>query len=186
MKSLNSLVGQNRSIGFFFLLLMSFLLLMGCTEKKEPQETSSKTTETTEQSATPSKVSVAITKIDDAAPQSGQIPQVGRQVIVEGTISDPQITVCVLVHPMASDTWWVQNLPSPPGKVDDKTWRWRTMALCGTGPEEGNLGLNEEFEIVAFAESQRAICQLGKTIKTQDFPNDLPRSEIVTVKRVKN
>jgi hypothetical protein len=110
------------------------------------------------------------------------VTQVGREVMVEGTISDPNAIVCVLVHPLLADTWWVQNPPSPPGKIDDKTWRWRTIALCGT--EE--LGLNEEFEIVALAESQRAACQLGKTFKTPDFPNELPRSEIITVKRIRN
>jgi len=182
MKNLNSLIGQNRIIGLFFLLLMSFLLLIGCTERKGPEEAPPKKTETTEQPMTPSQVTVAITRIDDAAPQPGQIPQVGRQVIVEGTISDPKVNVCVLVHPITADTWWVQNLPSPPGTIDEQTWRWRTMALCGT--EE--LGLNEEFEIVAVAESQRAVCQLGKTFKMPDFPQELPRSEIITVKRIRN
>jgi len=182
MKTFRAILAQHRIVAIILLVLMSSLQLIGCDGKKDNEEKKETPSVTTEQPATPSQATVAITKIDETVLQTGQVPPVGRQVMVEGTISNPQVIVCVLVHPLTTDTWWVQNPPSPPGKIDDKTWRWRTIALCGT--EE--LGLNEDFEIVALAESQRAFCQLGKTFKTPDFPNELPRSEIITVKRIRN
>jgi len=166
---------EHHGIGtILFLLLMSFLQFMGCGGKDGTPPP--KTEQTSPPQPIASQVTVVITKIDDTTLQSGQALQVGQQVIVEGTISDPKMAVCVLVHPLNGDTWWVQNLPSPPGRIDEKTWRWRTLAFCGTE----KLGLNEDFEIVALAESQRAVCQLGKTFKMPDFPNELPRSEIIT------
>jgi len=165
---------------FFFLISMLFVI--DCSREKEKKETLSSKTELPEPSAENLNLSVAITMIDNEILNLNQTPQVGRQVIVEGTISDPKAIICVLVHPLSGDTWWVQNMPSPPGKIDEKTWRWRTMVYFGT--EE--LGINEEFEIVAIAEFKRAVCQVGKTINMIDFPFELPRSEIITVKRVRN
>jgi hypothetical protein len=170
MKSIRSNIVRGKII---LVSLASFGQIIGCNSNQEkPKEAGPP--------PAPPQVNVALTAIDDKPLEIGQKPHVGRQVMIEGTVSDPNVTICVLVHPLTTDTWWVQNLPSPPGKVGEKTWSWRTMALCGTE----DLGLNEEFEIVALAESKRAVCQLGKQIKIEEFPQDLPRSEIVTVKRV--
>lgn len=176
MKSIHSIIALHRIISFLLLSAVSSLQLLSCQSKQnEPPKTETKP-------SVPLQLTVSITKIDGATLQSGQIPQVGRQVMVEGTISDPNVIVCVLVHPMTTDTWWVQNPPAPPGKVDERTWSWRTMVLCGTE----TLGLNEEFEIVALAEGKRAICQLGRQIKMEGFPQDLSRSEVITVRRIRN
>ncbi len=159
--------------------ILSSLMLISCgqePQKGEPTDT------IPQEKVIPSQLAVTITKIHTVTLSPTRVPHVGRQIIVEGTVSDPKAGVCVLVHPLNGDTWWVQNLPSPPGKVDDKNWRWRTTAFCGS--EE--LGLNEDFEIVALAETQRSACQVGKTINMIDFPNDVPRSEIITVRRVRN
>ena len=156
------------------LLIAIQLMLAGCSssEENQPREP--------EVSAPPPELEIAITSIDGTQLPSQGVIEVGRQVIVEGTISDRKAVSCVMVHPMTTPTWWVQSLPAPPDKVDDHTWRWRLMALCGT--EE--LGTNEEYQIVAIAESRRAVCQAGKQIKMEEFPESLPRSEIVTVTRI--
>ena len=172
MKSIRSNIVRGKII---LVSLASFGQIIGCNSNQEkPKEAGPP--------LIPPQVNVALTAIDDKPLEIGQKPHVGRQVMVEGTISDPNVNICVLVRPMTTDTWWVQNLPSPPGKIDEKTWRWRTMALCGTD----TLGLNEDFEIVAIAEGKRSICQLGKQIKAEEFPRNLPRSEIITVRRAKN
>ena len=157
------------------LLLTLFMVFAGCQTKQDTPEEAKPT-------SPPPQVEMTITKIDDILVEPEKKPKVGLQVLVDGTISEPKVVLCVLVHPMTTDIWWVQNLPSPPGKIDDNTWRWRTRIYCGT--EE--LGLNEDFEIVAIAESKRTICVAGKTLKTLNFPLDLPRTEILTVKRVRN
>ena len=158
------------------LIATIFLSCMRCNSNENEMKT------TEQSSETPPQATIAITAIDDKPIIGRDMPEVRHRATVEGVVSDPNATICVLVHPMTSDTWWVQNLPSPPAKVDEKNWRWRTMAFCGTE----TLGLNEEFEIVALAESKRSICQLGKQIKIEEFPRDLPRSEIITVRRTRN
>ncbi len=179
MVTLLEMRAQKRLFALLLPAILSLLMLISCgngSEKGKPADTMRP------EKVIPSQLAVTITKIDTVTLAPGRTLHVGRQVIVEGTVSDPKAGVCVLVHPLNSDTWWVQNLPSPPGKVDDKTWRWRTVVFCGS--EE--LGLNEDFEIVALAETQRSACQVGKTINMIDFPNDVPRSEIITVRRVRN
>lgn len=126
--------------------------------------------------------SVKITKIDDEPIASGQPPQVGRQVSVEGTIPDPKMIACVAVHPINGDTWWIQNLPGPPDQISTRAWRIRTVALCGTE----TLGRREDYEIVILTESKRSICTLGKQFKTANFPTDIARSEVVRVRRTKD
>jgi hypothetical protein len=127
-------------------------------------------------------VVVKITGIDDKPLKSKQTPEVGHRVVVEGTISDQKMIACVVVHPMSTTTWWVQNLPGPPDQVGKQAWRVRSIAYCGT--EE--LGRREEYEIVILAESKRSVCVEGKTFQTPSFPNDLPRSEILRVKRTRD
>ncbi len=165
-----------KTISVPLLVLTLSLLISGCQAKQDTREEARPPAQ-----LPPPQVEMAITQIDNLPVEPGMTPEVGRQVVVEGTISDPKAVPCVLVHPMSADTWWVQNLPSPPGKIEN-TWRWRTMVYCGTE----KLGLNEDFEVVAIAESKRALCVAGKTLKTLDFPMELPRSEILTVRRVRN
>jgi hypothetical protein len=159
---------------------MSSSLLIGCKGNTENVETPPTTKEQTPQKATP-QVTVTITKINDTDLKLGQVSQVGREIIVEGMISDPRAVFCVLLHPLASDSWWVQNLPAPPSKINETTWRWRNVVWCGAESD-----LNKDFEIVAIVESQRVICQFQKTIKMEELPLDLPRSEVITVRRVRN
>ena len=159
------------SSGIFSFTIPCFFLL-ACGNNESSQQKA-------EEPVAPPQANVAITKIDDAAVNTEQKATVGQRVSVEGIISDPNAIVCVLVHPMTTDTWWVQNPPSPPTQIDENTWRWRTMVYCGTE----TLGLNEDFEIVVLAEGKRAVCQKGKQIKGDEFPNELPRSEIITVFR---
>jgi hypothetical protein len=123
-------------------------------------------------------VSVAITRINNLQADAKQELRAGMQTLVEGNVSTSSLTVCVVVHPLSGDTWWTQNLPGPADQ-NGAVWQWKTVVLLGTK----DLGLNELFEVVAFAENSPNYCVNGKTFKTQQFPRQIPRSRILTVKR---
>lgn len=198
MRSIRSSIAQHRRLSGALLLITCVLPVMsyeatgrvsntkgpGLADHNQGQRTapSSKVKKQRQRTAASPKVPLAITAINGVPVRRGVEPEVGLQVKVEGTVSDPNRILCVLVHPLSGDTWWVQNPPSPPDQVKAQIWRWRTVVFCGT-PE---LGRREEYEIVALTESDRSVCQLAKRIKSDQFPRELPRSEIITVRRVRN
>jgi hypothetical protein len=181
-----TIVCKKTSLLMFFVFNL-VLSTYGCdnrsTEGGKAQSSNAKQKNTQPAGPLPSGASITlkITSIDDSPLERGKTPQVGLRVSVEGTVSDEKAIVCVAVHPMSGDTWWIQSLPSPPDKIEN-AYRWRTTALCGTT----ELGRNEDFEIVAVAEQARDLCQAGKQFKAEEFPNGLVRSEIIKVKRTKD
>lgn len=183
MKKTRSIVNP-QPITLLILLIIGFSSSVSCRGgakgNSEPQPTATPEQRVADPSSAP--VVVKITSIDDKPLKSKQRPEVGHQVMVEGTISDPKMIACVVVHPMSGTTWWVQNLPGPPDQVGKQAWRVRSNAYCGTD----KLGKGEEFEIVILAESKRSVCVEGKKFETPSFPNDLARSEVLRVKRTRD
>lgn len=100
------------------------------------------------------------------------------RTIVKGNISDPKLQVYVAVHPMATDKFWIQPIPtiSSDGK-------WRSYCYFG----EPNIGIGEPFEIIAIASKNKKLFKEGETLSTPLPDNNqiLIRSNPVTVTRAK-
>jgi len=101
--------------------------------------------------------------------------ELGQQELVQGKVSPvTKSRVCVLVHPMATNLWWVQNPPS----VINADGTWQTLCYFGTE----NQGVGEYFELVAIVVNSQL--KEGKTMS--ELPQDvIARSLVVTVKRTK-
>ena len=106
---------------------------------------------------------------------------VGYQPHVKGTVSDAAAAVHVLVRPITSDVWWVQNAP-----VVQPDGAWEVPVYIGTD----RLGLGESYEIVAVAAGgnwflrllQESSLEPGQKVKT--LPGYLARSKVVVVHRL--
>lgn len=95
-----------------------------------------------------------------------------QKQIVKGTVSDPQLIVYVLVHPIMTNQWWVQNIPAV-----DSEGRWQTLCYFGTKTE----GIGEQFEVIAVAGRSARMFRTGETMEI--IPKSLLRSQIITVRR---
>ena len=111
-------------------------------------------------------------KMEITDPPDGE--KVGMTYIVKGEVSDPTYQVYVLVHPLMTDTWWVQTIPevSPDG-----TWRTR----CYFGTETAGIG--EPFEIIALAATEKNLLHSGQTIPVGRLPETAIKSRIIQVER---
>ena len=165
-----------RRVLYLIALLNCILFVSSCGS--QPESTTPTPSIPASSSTPPLNATVAISKINDAAVDGAETLRVGMQVTVEGTVSEPDAHVCVAAHGTSNDIWFVQSLPGPAVQADS-TWRWHAPAVLG-GKDQG---VNEDFEIVAIAENGTSICAVGKTFKTQEFPQDLPHSKIVKVRR---
>jgi hypothetical protein len=111
-------------------------------------------------------------RVDIQSPKPNQ--EVGVEAMVTGKVSDPQSRVYVLVRPMKTRDWWVQQTPAPPSH--DGSWQVR----CSFGtPTEGG---GEPYEIIAIASKKRLA--LKEDQKFEDIPDLGVTSDVVTVKRV--
>jgi hypothetical protein len=98
---------------------------------------------------------------------------------VQGTITNRDYQVFVLVHPLLQDAWTVQSTVARPSK----TGVWRTTCLLGTERK----GKDEDYEVIAVASARRDQYRPGQRIPANQFPPaDLPQSETVLVRRVRS
>jgi hypothetical protein len=112
------------------------------------------------------------------APKDGAV--VEEQTVVQGKVSDADAPVYVLVRPVTTDVWWVQNEP-----LVQSDGAWQVSAHIGTD----RLGPGESYEVVAVAASgnrlmrllQRNELQPGQQIKS--VPRSLASSNVVIVRR---
>ncbi|TSA12601.1 MAG: hypothetical protein D4R73_02155 [Deltaproteobacteria bacterium] len=111
-------------------------------------------------------------KLEIISPNEGAT--VAMTELVRGTVSTPKLNVYVLIHPLTTNLWWVQNIPTvgPDGK-------WQSF--CYFGAEK--LGIGEPYEIIAVATSKKGVYKPGDTLEI--VPSDLLRSRIITVRRAK-
>ncbi|MGA2224807.1 MAG: hypothetical protein ABSH41_10235 [Syntrophobacteraceae bacterium] len=77
--------------------------------------------------------------------------QVGQRALVEGEVSPILVHVYVLVHPLSSDRWWVQDLP-----LVQNDGHWQVKVYLGTE----NVGKGEEYEILAVATNESIVTRL--------------------------
>jgi len=95
-------------------------------------------------------------------------------------VSSADAKVFVLVHPLATDTFWVQNIPQV-----SQDRRWRVEAFFGTEA----AGRGESFEILAVATNESQVLRIlrgtnltpGTRLPT--VSPYLAKSQTVTVRR---
>ncbi len=97
--------------------------------------------------------------------------EVGHNELVRGKVTQNDINIYVLVHPMLTNLWWVQR---PPAGINSDG-SWQTIAYFGTE----NQGIGEYFELSAIATDRNY--KEGQTLK--EIPANAVRSDIITVKR---
>ena len=99
------------------------------------------------------------------------------RTMVRGTISNPNLQVFVLIHPMATDKFWIQPIPTV-----SSNGKWEAYCYFG----EPNIGIGEPFEIIAIASKNKKLFKEGSTLPSPmpDNPQILIRSDPITVIRV--
>lgn len=110
-------------------------------------------------------------RIDIQSPKGDQA--VGAETMVTGKVSDPQSRVYVLVRPLRTPYWWVQQIPAPPSSDG----RWQALCAFGTQTE----GEGESYEIIAITSKSRLGLKEGQRL--EQTPEQSVSSGVVTVKR---
>jgi hypothetical protein len=104
-------------------------------------------------------------------------PEPGAAVVerpfVEGTVSDPNAEVWVIVHPMEMSEFWVQ--PAVTVKEDGT---WKVQIYIG---RSGGSDVGKYFEIMAVA-SPRTTLKEGK-LERPGWPKGEAKSQVVEVTR---
>lgn len=112
------------------------------------------------------------------APSEGSV--VARRTPVQGRVAPSVAEIYVLVHPLSSDVWWVQNTP-----LVGNDGRWQTEAYFGTDTK----GVGELFEVVALATDEAAPLRLlrGTRLATgqqvRSVSPNFAKSDVVVVRR---
>ncbi len=111
------------------------------------------------------ELEITITTPEDGA-------SVVRRPIVQGTVSDPEADVWVVLHPAEVADYWVQ----PPVTVR-KDSTWKVQIYIG---RPGSLDVDKQFEIIAFANPEDTL-EVGQVLG--DWPEAEARSDVVEVTR---
>jgi len=119
-------------------------------------------------------------KVNITEPQDGG--NVTMQYLVKGTVSDPNVRVYVIVHPLRVSEMWVQQPP-----IVDGTGNWQASANFGTE----TLGIGERYELIALATNDNFLVtwatgnSLSEGQKLTSLPRKSNRSNLATVTRPK-
>jgi hypothetical protein len=79
----------------------------------------------------------------------------GTQAQIQGTVSPKNSRIYVLVHPIHTNKWWVQAVPSI---SDDATESATWTSIIYLGAE--NAGQGEYFEVIALASADSLIADI--------------------------
>jgi len=104
-------------------------------------------------------------------PSNGQ--EVSSVVNVRGTVSDPQATVFLVVHPEGLRSYWVQVCATV-----EQSGAWEASAFIGRA---GNQDIGKQFEILAVVPSADEELSEGTVLGI--WPRALWTSEVVTITR---
>jgi len=99
--------------------------------------------------------------------------QVTEQPSIEGTVSDANVTVWVVVHPMETSGYWVQ----PSVNVTKKDGSWKVMIYVG---RSGKVDVGKQFEIMAFANPKGSLKE-GDML--ENWPEAQAKSQVIEVTR---
>lgn len=155
------------------LILAAMVLLIGCSPTPTPtlfpspiptlKPTSIPTIITT--LPTPTPISLKIT-----APANNA--QIAYRPFIEGTISNADATVWVILHPMAISVYYVQ--PPVTGRGDGT---WKVQIYAG----DQNAGIGDRFEIMAVVNPQQSLKE-GQQLSA--WPIASSKSNVIEVIRV--
>jgi hypothetical protein len=98
-------------------------------------------------------------------------PIVTDDATVKGLVSRENWKINVLVHPIKTPDWWVQQVPIP-----DQGRRWEARAVFG-----GSSG--DQFEVLAIAIPEGSLFKEGEVIHPEQIPRSVFRSKICQVQR---
>lgn len=98
------------------------------------------------------------------------------RTMVTGSISNPNLQVFILIHPMATNKFWIEPIPN---MRSDGRWE----AYCYFG--EQNQGIKEPFEIIAVTSKNKNLFKEGDILPSplQDNPQIITRSKPIKVIR---
>lgn len=119
-------------------------------------------------SADDAKPTIALMVAITSPTTKSDVPEL---IDIEGTVSDPQADVFVVVHPVKTQEYWVQQ----PATTDDKKWKASEIHIG-----QGEKGVGEKFEIRAFVGPKDNL-QTGQKLKA--WPQAAARSNVIEVKR---
>ena len=137
-------------------------LLVSCDDSTSKNSTNSKSNN----SASPSnELSIQITAPGDNA-------SVDWRPTVQGTVSDPNATVWVVVHPVNTGGYWVQ-----PSVGVDGDGKWRVQIYVGRAPD---ADVDVHFEIMAVAQP-KANLKEGDVLSA--WPTAEAKSQVIAVIR---
>lgn len=106
--------------------------------------------------------------------------EVYLSTLVKGTVSTAHSEVYVLVHPLQTDSWWVQNKP-----FIQNDGHWQTIVYTGTA----SSGVAEPYEVVAIATDENRMTRIlrgsdtapGQQLKA--IPPYFAKSNLIVLKR---
>ena len=96
---------------------------------------------------------------------------VGHREEVSGTVSDPNISVWLVIHPLDTSDFWIQT---PITVRDDGTWK--VIPYFGRSPSQD---VGAKFEVRAFARPNTAL----KEGRATAWPEAAARSNVIEVVR---
>lgn len=124
-----------------------------------------------------SPVEIAIEKPSNEAVISG------KETVISGTVSPSNSRIFVLVHPVDSNRWWIQEPPVVFQREDEQA-QWKASIHLGTE----DLGAGESFQVVAVASQDPEWFDLlaGRHYQAGDEVHSLPplsRSNVLILHR---
>lgn len=104
-----------------------------------------------------------------APPDKAKVPE---RPFVEGTVTDPNAKVWVVVHPMEVSDYWVQ-----PSVTVKGNGTWKVMIYIG---RPGTIDVGKQFEIMAVA-NPKARLKEGDVLR--EWPEAQRKSQVIEVTR---
>lgn len=90
---------------------------------------------------------------------------------MKGLVAREEWKINLLVHPLKSAEWWVQQVPIP-----DRTGHWEARAVFGG--ISGDL-----FEVLAIAVPQGILYKEGEVIRPDQIPRPVFKSKICLMEK---
>jgi hypothetical protein len=109
-------------------------------------------------------------QIQIKSPHDGS--DVHARAYIEGTVSDPQAEVWVVVHPMETSAYWVQ-----PTVTVKKDGTWKVMIYIGRA---GGIDIGKKFEIMAVASTKKKFQEADVLDR---WPEANRRSDLIVLTR---
>ena len=95
----------------------------------------------------------------------------GDDEVVKGLVAGERWLINLLVHPLRTPDWWVQQVP-----ISDQRGRWEARAVFG-----GSSG--ERFQLLAIAVPEGSLFREGDVIHAEQIPRMAFKSKLCQVEK---